>query len=98
MRRAKGGFEFMERPRDAYWAGLEERLGKGGLSQVGLTREQLAQCRELGILADRDEHGILLQERTEKHASPPPPPPPYATPPLMISPPPSLSDLHQACG
>lgn len=56
MRGARGGFEFMDRPRDLYYASLPQRLGPDALSEA-----QLAECAELGILADRDEEGVLLQ-------------------------------------
>lgn len=53
---AFGGFELMDRPREQYYDKLPERLGKDALSA-----DQLARCRELGILADKDDQGILLQ-------------------------------------
>jgi len=56
MRDARGGFELMERPRDEYYATLRQRLGEDVLSE-----EQVAVCSELGILADRDREGVLLQ-------------------------------------
>ena len=48
-------FEMMERPVEEYFDGLGERLG-GRLSC-----EQVEQCRELGVLADYDKEGVLLQ-------------------------------------
>jgi hypothetical protein len=56
MRNARGGFELMDRPRDLYYTSLPDRLGVGALSE-----EQLSACAELGILADRDQEGVLLQ-------------------------------------
>lgn len=53
---AGGGFELMERPRASYYERLRARLGDDALSE-----EQAAQCAELGILADRDDQGVLLQ-------------------------------------
>lgn len=55
MRQARGGFSFMERPSEAYYAKLPARLG------ADLTAEQVAQCQDLGILADKDNQGVLLQ-------------------------------------
>ncbi|KAL1530858.1 hypothetical protein AB1Y20_001752 [Prymnesium parvum] len=53
---ACGGFELMDRPRESYYDNLVDRIGADAL-----TPSQVAQCRELGILADRDDQGILLQ-------------------------------------
>ena len=53
---ACGGFDLMDRPRDVYYDKLMSRLGEGSISE-----DQARQCRELGILADRDDQGILLQ-------------------------------------
>jgi len=53
---AYGGFELMDRPRDQYYDKLHDRLGKGTLSE-----DMAKQCRELGILADKDDQGVLLQ-------------------------------------
>eukprot|EP00535_Pseudo-nitzschia_heimii_P002257 CAMPEP_0197185074 /NCGR_PEP_ID=MMETSP1423-20130617/11124_1 /TAXON_ID=476441 /ORGANISM="Pseudo-nitzschia heimii, Strain UNC1101" /LENGTH=422 /DNA_ID=CAMNT_0042636037 /DNA_START=543 /DNA_END=1811 /DNA_ORIENTATION=- len=49
------GFELMKRPSDEYYRELPERLGDQ------LTSEQYRQIEDLGILADSDEEGILLQ-------------------------------------
>lgn len=49
------GFELMKRPSDNYYKELPERLGDQ------LTQEQYKELEELGILADSDEEGILLQ-------------------------------------
>jgi len=53
---AYGGFELMDRPREQYYDRLQSRLGKAFISD-----EVAAQCRELGILADADDQGVLLQ-------------------------------------
>jgi len=53
---AYGGFELMGRPRDVYYDKLAARIGSDSLTEA-----QMAQCRELGILADRDDQGVLLQ-------------------------------------
>ena len=52
---ARCGFELMERPREVYYDKLKEKLGDG------LTDAEVQKCRELGILADRDDQGVLLQ-------------------------------------
>ena len=52
---ARCGFELMERPREVYYDNLKEKLGDG------LTDAEVQKCRELGILADRDDQGVLLQ-------------------------------------
>eukprot|EP00531_Pseudo-nitzschia_arenysensis_P001678 CAMPEP_0116127852 /NCGR_PEP_ID=MMETSP0329-20121206/7052_1 /TAXON_ID=697910 /ORGANISM="Pseudo-nitzschia arenysensis, Strain B593" /LENGTH=527 /DNA_ID=CAMNT_0003621961 /DNA_START=163 /DNA_END=1746 /DNA_ORIENTATION=+ len=49
------GFELMKRPSDEYYRELPERIGDQ------LTPEQYEELEELGILADSDEEGILLQ-------------------------------------
>jgi 4-hydroxyphenylpyruvate dioxygenase len=50
-----GGFEFMPRPSDAYYKGLPAKIGDV------LTPAQFAEVKELGILADKDDQGVLLQ-------------------------------------
>jgi len=50
-----GGFEFMRRPSDEYFRDLPQTLGDQ------LTPDQYSLCEELGILADADEEGVLLQ-------------------------------------
>jgi 4-hydroxyphenylpyruvate dioxygenase len=49
------GFELMKRPSDEYYRGLPERLGDQ------LTPAQYEELEELGILADADDEGVLLQ-------------------------------------
>ncbi|KXZ47898.1 hypothetical protein GPECTOR_32g511 [Gonium pectorale] len=50
-----GGFEFMPRPSDKYYRELPKKIGDT------LTPEQYKEVEELGILADRDDQGVLLQ-------------------------------------
>jgi len=50
-----GGFELMARPSDQYYSELPDRLGDQ------LTPQQYCDLEELGILADADDEGILLQ-------------------------------------
>lgn len=50
-----GGFEFMPRASDAYYANLPEKVGDA------VSAEDLQRCKELGILVDKDDQGILLQ-------------------------------------
>ncbi|KAI8475492.1 MAG: 4-hydroxyphenylpyruvate dioxygenase [Monoraphidium minutum] len=50
-----GGFEFMPRPCDSYYRALPGRIGDV------LSAEQYAALEALGILADRDDKGVLLQ-------------------------------------
>jgi len=49
------GFELMTRPSEEYYRELPDRLGDQ------LTPDQYEELEELGILADSDEEGILLQ-------------------------------------
>eukprot|EP01006_Ploeotia_vitrea_P061141 TRINITY_DN77334_c0_g1_i1.p1 TRINITY_DN77334_c0_g1~~TRINITY_DN77334_c0_g1_i1.p1 ORF type:complete len:444 (+),score=2.56 TRINITY_DN77334_c0_g1_i1:43-1332(+) len=51
-----GGFEFMPAPNDIYYERCPERIGKDVL-----TEEQWKMVKELGILCDRDDQGVLLQ-------------------------------------
>jgi len=55
-----GGFEFMPRPSDEYYAKCPDRVG-----QEVLTTAQWADLKELGLLADRDDQGVLLQVFTK---------------------------------
>lgn len=50
-----GGFELMVRPSDEYYRDLPSRLGNK------LSVNQYERLEELGILADADEEGVLLQ-------------------------------------
>ncbi|KAJ9554723.1 hypothetical protein OSB04_009337 [Centaurea solstitialis] len=50
-----GGFEFHPAPPAAYYRNLKKRIGDG------LSDDQLKACEELGILADRNGDGTLLQ-------------------------------------
>eukprot|EP00850_Spirogloea_muscicola_P002081 SM000008S22170 [mRNA] locus=s8:134648:137011:- [translate_table: standard] len=49
------GFDFMPRPSDKYYEELPRKVGDD------LTEAQLAEARELGLLVDKDDQGILLQ-------------------------------------
>lgn len=50
-----GGFSFMAPPPPSYYRALPERL------EGALTHQQLEQVEELGLLADKDDQGVLLQ-------------------------------------
>jgi 4-hydroxyphenylpyruvate dioxygenase len=50
-----GGFEFMDRQPDSYYDNLPARLGDS------LSAEQYESVRRLGLLADKDDQGVLLQ-------------------------------------
>lgn len=50
-----GGFEFMDKQSDAYYNKLPAKLGDS------LTPEQYVKVKKLGILADKDDQGVLLQ-------------------------------------
>ena len=50
-----GGFELMVRPSDQYYKDLPSRLGDK------LSADEYERLEELGILADADEEGVLLQ-------------------------------------
>ena len=54
-----GGFEFMERPSADYYVNLRRRLG------ASLSHEQYTKIEELGLLADKDDQGVLLQVFTK---------------------------------
>jgi len=51
-----GGFDFMRSASDAYYDALPAKIGAHSL-----TPDQFHACRQLGILADRDDQGLLLQ-------------------------------------
>eukprot|EP00611_Tribonema_gayanum_P021088 TRINITY_DN3984_c0_g1_i1.p1 TRINITY_DN3984_c0_g1~~TRINITY_DN3984_c0_g1_i1.p1 ORF type:complete len:424 (-),score=129.86 TRINITY_DN3984_c0_g1_i1:154-1425(-) len=57
--RARGAFDLMPRPSDAYYEELPGRIG-GVLSE-----EQYRGVRELGLLVDRDDQGTLIQVFTK---------------------------------
>lgn len=50
-----GGFELMMRPSDGYYKELPDRLGDK------LSKDQYVKLEQLGILADADDEGVLLQ-------------------------------------
>ena len=50
-----GGFEFMPRPSDKYYRGLPAKIGDA------LNAEQYRMLEEMGVLADKDDQGVLLQ-------------------------------------
>lgn len=52
---ARGGFTLMDPPSDGYYAELPARIGDA------LPAADLQRARELGILVDRDDQGVLLQ-------------------------------------
>ena len=54
-----GGFAFMPKPSADYYKNLPKKFGKD------LTDEQYKLLEEMGLLADRDEEGILLQVFTK---------------------------------
>lgn len=55
-----GGFEFMPAPGREYYERIPDRIGKDVLSI-----EQLAELESLGLLADKDDQGVLLQVFTK---------------------------------
>lgn len=54
-----GGFQFMPRASDKYYKNLPNKIGNS------LTAEQLKKVEELGLLADKDDQGVLLQVFTK---------------------------------
>jgi len=50
-----GGFSFMPAPSDSYYRSLPKKIGNI------LTESQYAELEELGLLADKDDQGVLLQ-------------------------------------
>lgn len=54
-----GGFDFMPRPSESYYRNLPTKMGDS------LTAEQLKEVEELGLLADKDDQGVLLQVFTK---------------------------------
>jgi len=55
-----GGFEFMPPPPKTYYERCRDRIGKDVL-----TEQQWKELEELGLLADRDDQGVLLQVFTK---------------------------------
>ncbi len=55
-----GGFEFMPAPGPDYYKKIPDRIGHGVLSD-----EKLKELEELGLLADKDDQGVLLQVFTK---------------------------------
>lgn len=55
-----GGFDFMPAPSHAYYERLPARIGEGTLSSA-----QIAELEKLGLLADKDDQGVLLQVFTK---------------------------------
>eukprot|EP01039_Chlorochromonas_danica_P001501 gene1500-1635_t len=55
-----GGFDFMPAPSHSYYERVPERIGKDVLSAA-----QLQELEELGLLADKDDQGVLLQVFTQ---------------------------------
>jgi 4-hydroxyphenylpyruvate dioxygenase len=50
-----GGFDFQDAPPPTYYDRLPDKIGDA------LTPEQLRKVREMGILVDKDDQGLLLQ-------------------------------------
>lgn len=50
-----GGFEFMPRASDAYYEKLPLKVGDA------VSLDDLQRCKDLGILVDKDDQGVLLQ-------------------------------------
>lgn len=55
-----GGFDFMPAPSHDYYAKIPSRIGTDTLSA-----EQLVELEALGLLADKDDQGVLLQVFTQ---------------------------------
>eukprot|EP00238_Polyblepharides_amylifera_P009937 CAMPEP_0196586852 /NCGR_PEP_ID=MMETSP1081-20130531/55796_1 /TAXON_ID=36882 /ORGANISM="Pyramimonas amylifera, Strain CCMP720" /LENGTH=426 /DNA_ID=CAMNT_0041908865 /DNA_START=73 /DNA_END=1353 /DNA_ORIENTATION=+ len=51
-----GGFDFMPSPADGYYQRASEQVGV-----TTLTETEFQNCKELGILVDKDDQGVLLQ-------------------------------------
>lgn len=60
-RASRGGFDLMPPARKEYYDRLPEKLARVGDEKCPLTEQQLRECRELGLLVDRDDQGVLLQ-------------------------------------
>lgn len=50
-----GGFSFVDAPGPSYYTSMRQRLGDS------LDEDQYRQIEELGLLADKDDQGVLLQ-------------------------------------
>lgn len=59
QRSSQGGFDFMPRASDAYYENLPAKVGDA------LTAEEYRQVKELGLLVDKDDQGVLLQIFTQ---------------------------------
>lgn len=59
-RRFCGGFEFMPAPDQGYYDRVPGRIGTDVLSS-----SELRELQELGLLADKDDQGVLLQVFTK---------------------------------
>jgi len=59
-RKYVGGFEFMPAPNQFYYDRVPQRIGADVL-----TAAQLKELQELGLLADKDDQGVLLQVFTK---------------------------------
>jgi len=55
-----GGFEFVDAPGSDYYRHITDRIGPDALNS-----QQLKELEELGLLADRDDQGVLLQVFTK---------------------------------
>ena len=54
-----GGLGFMPKPSAEYYSKVPSRIG-----EHTLTQQQLVELEELGLLADKDDQGVLLQVQT----------------------------------
>jgi 4-hydroxyphenylpyruvate dioxygenase len=59
-RKHLGGFEFMPAPDHSYYERVPQRIGQDVLNSV-----ELKDLEELGLLADKDDQGVLLQVFTK---------------------------------
>lgn len=55
-----GGFDFMPAPKHDYYERIPDRIGKDTLSA-----DELKELEALGLLADKDDQGVLLQVFTQ---------------------------------
>jgi 4-hydroxyphenylpyruvate dioxygenase len=56
----RGGFEFQKPASEDYYEKLPERVGENAL-----TPEQFQEVKELGLLVDKDDQGVLVQVFTK---------------------------------